>query len=81
MTRRPLHEVRLGPRRDGFYTDAERDAFQAKQQASHTRLLDDIQATRLREQIASDPDLPEDAGVLHPEAPSRQGYIEPEYLT
>ena len=36
---------------------------------------------RLREKILTDPDIPQDAGVLHPEAPKPQGFIEPEYLT
>ena len=33
-------QVRLGPRSDGFYTDAERDAFQEKQRAAVTAALE-----------------------------------------
>ena len=32
--------VRLGPRSDGFYNDAERDAFRKKQDKAITKALD-----------------------------------------
>lgn len=35
---------------------------------------------RHRQKILTDPDIPQDAGVLHPEAPKQQGFIDPEYL-